>query len=244
MCHDGAARAFPAPEQGYAIEGDVAGYGYGDFEAIPHIAILPDIYGCNPFYCGLARRYQDKGARVTLVDPFQEFGDLPEMTREHAYARRHKIRDAGFIDRLEHFVTKEHVSGVLGFCLGGLYVFELARRDVPVDLVGLYGFPQGMPNQDPLPVPFDYLPQVSRSFTMLMGRHDTPVGPDNVAKLEAVASSAPAMRLKVYDDVGHGFLPLLDSPNAHERGIAEDALARMDNILLHASAVPEWTATQ
>jgi carboxymethylenebutenolidase len=124
------------------------------------------------------------------------------------------------------------VTGVAGFCLGGFYIFELARRDLPAALVGLYGFPQGMANHDPLPVPFDYLPDITRPFTMLMPAEDAAVGPDTVRRLQEMAPRAPAMDLVVYPGAGHGFLPELDSGDPAARARAEDALHRMDGVLL------------
>ncbi|WP_081493041.1 dienelactone hydrolase family protein [Bradyrhizobium yuanmingense] len=232
MCHGAAVRSFPSPTRDEPFEGLVHGFRFGDPAATNHIAVLPDIYGCNPFYRGLSERFAQRGARVSLVDPFYGLGDLPEVTREAAFARRHKVQDKKFIEQFEQFCVVERVTGVIGFCLGGLYVFELARRDLPVALVGLYGFPQGMPNADPLPVPFDYLAHVARSFTMLMGAQDISVGPDIVARLSAISPSAPAMDLTVYENAGHGFLPLIDSEDPLERDVAVDALRRIDALLL------------
>lgn len=232
MCHGQAAQAFPAPRLGDAFSKSVDGYAYGDPAADKKIAILPDIYGCNPFYQGLAQRYADKGVRVFLVDTFAGLGDLPEATREAAFARRNKVRDKEFVDRFEAFCADAGVTGVMGFCLGGLYVFELARRNAAPALAGLYGFPQGLPNEDPLPVPFDYLADVSRRHVMLMGRDDASVGPENIAKLEAMAADNPAIALTVYEGAGHGFLPEIDSPDTDKRAMAQDALARCDAALL------------
>ncbi|MDJ0919858.1 MAG: dienelactone hydrolase family protein [Henriciella sp.] len=232
MCHGQAVAAFPEPKLGEPFSGVVEGYAYGDPSAAKKIVILPDIYGCNPFYQGLSQRYADKGARVFLVDTFAGLGELPENTREAAFARRGQVKDKTFLDSLETFCEAEGVTGLMGFCLGGLYVFELARRDVSFDLVGLYGFPQGLPNQDDLPVPFDYLPSVTKKHIMLMGRDDSSVGPDNIAKLEDVAAANPAIQLTVYDPVGHNFLPEIDSEDPTLKAVAIDALEQSDAALL------------
>lgn len=232
MCHGKAVNAFPTPDAGEAFDAVVSGYAFGA-QSDKRIAILPDIYGCNPFYKGLATRYAQKGAEVFLVDTFHGFGELPENTREAAFARRGKVKDKEFLDRFEEFCTDKDVTGVIGFCLGGLYVFELARRNkISAELVGLYGFPQGLPNQDPLPTPFDYLTSVEKKFSMLLGRDDPSVGIENVDKLKAMTPDVPAMDLTVYDPVGHNFLPLLDSEDADLKAIAEDAMNRCDRILL------------
>lgn len=232
MCHGSPVKFFPEPGEGRKFQEEVAGYAFAGQAEGPSIAILPDIYGCNPFYRQLCAHYVDHGAQVFLIDPFHGHGELAEVTRENAFARRHKISDTQFVDAFEAFARRTGISGVLGFCLGGLYVFELARRNLPAQLVGLYGFPQGMKNSDPLPVPFDYLPEVKRPFTMLMGAEDQPVGPENVRKLEAMKVLVPAMDLVVYEGAGHGFLPFVDSETPAERDIALDALRRMDVALL------------
>lgn len=237
MCHGAPVSAFPPPTYGELVEGDVNAYAYGDGEAARRIAVLPDIYGCTPFYRGLCRHLEKQGAYVALVDPFHMFGPLSENTREAAFERRHRVADGLFLDAFLRFTQARNITGVLGFCLGGYYVFELARRGMAASLIGLYGFPQGMPNRDPLPTPFDYLARVTTPFTMLMGENDASVGPENVARLEAMSASAPAMTLKTYTGVGHGFLPELDSDDPHRRDVACDALARIEAQLLGASDV-------
>ena len=232
MCRTANLNSLPEPADSRVSVGSVTAYAFGSATADVRIAILPDIYGCSPFYRGLATRYAEHGACAFLVDTFAEHGDLAEATREAAFARRHQVRDKSFLDRFERFVTDERITGVAGFCLGGFYVFELARRNVEPALVGLYGFPQGMPNPDPLPVPFDYLPAVSKPFTMMMGAEDHAVGADVIARLERAAPDAPAMDLLVYQGVGHNFLALLDSADPALAAIACDALARMDERLL------------
>ena len=105
MCHGAAINAFPAPALGEPFERSVAGFRYGDKSALVKIALLPDIYGCNPFYQGLAKRFAGKGAEAFLVNPFHGLGELAENTREAAFARREKVRDKTFLDQFEavHF---------------------------------------------------------------------------------------------------------------------------------------------
>ncbi|MBC6402894.1 MAG: dienelactone hydrolase family protein [Hyphomonadaceae bacterium] len=230
MCHGQAVRAFPAPPESRSFEKQVSGYYYASHGSGRRIAILPDIYGCNPFYMGLSAHLIEQGATVFLIDTFAGLGDLPEQTREAAFARRNKVRDRAFVDQFEAFAKEKELTGVIGFCLGGLYIFELARRGLSCDLLGLYGFPQGLPNQDPLEAPFDYLENVTRPFTMLLGADDASVGPDNIRKLKSMDDRVPTMTLKVYDGVGHNFLPFLDSDNPQERAVAVDALSYINQL--------------
>ena len=232
MCHGVAVAAFPEPKLGTPYTGAIKGYVYDRPGAEKRLAILPDIYGCNPFYQCLAQYYQDAGAHVVLVDTFAGLGELPEMSRELAFARRGKVNDKAFVDAFQAFCEAEGITGVLGFCLGGLYIFELARRGLKADLVGLYGFPQGMANVGPLPVPFEYLPSVTQPFTMLMGREDASVLPENVDRLADMDDQCPAMALTVYREAGHGFLPEISGDDPMLQAVAKDALAKMDAALL------------
>ena len=232
MCHGQAIAAFPAPPPARAFRAAVAGFTWNaPDQPLGRITILPDIYGCNPFYQGLAARYLARGQAVYLVNPFDGLGDLPEPTREAAFARRHKVRDSAFVDALARFIQEEAITGVIGFCLGGLYVFDLARRGVDAALVGFYGFPQGMQNIDPLVPPFDYLDTVTTPNLALMGADDAVVGAAHIARLADMGRTNPALDVVVYDGVGHNFLPLLDSDDPELRGIAQDAMARCDAAL-------------
>ena len=207
----------------------MAGYIFGQ-EAEKSVAILPDIYGCNDFYRGLSTHLAHTGKQVYLVDTFAGLGELEEQTREAAFARRNKVSDSRFLDAFEQFCGELGIDAVIGFCLGGLYVFELARRGMKAHLLGLYGFPQGLPNQDPLPLPFDYLHEVKQPFTMLLGAEDESVGKENIDRLAAMAADVPAMELTVYQGVGHNFLPFLDSEQVELKAIAEDALKRIEAV--------------
>ena len=232
MCHGQEIKAFPSQSSAQSFDNHVSGFVRGGQKSKKRIAILPDIFGCNPFYHGLATHYEHKQARVYLVDIFSGFGELSEATREAAFTRRHKVADKDFLDRFEKFAKAEKITGVIGFCLGGFYIFELARRGFDGALVGLYGFPQGLPNQDPLPVPFDYLLNVTKFHTMLMGGEDESVGIENIMSLKNIAAKNKAINLRIYESVGHNFLPLLDSEDQTARNTAENALHICDTELL------------
>lgn len=232
MCHGAAVSAFPAPHPGEDYIGAVRAYMFGDDAAKRRIAILPDIFGCNAFYQGLSLHYAQAGAKVFLIDPFDGLGELEENTTECAFARRGGVKDNAFLDAVEAFAKAENITAIIGFCLGGLYIFDLARRNVDAALVGLYGFPQGLPNDDPIPAPFEYLKDVTQPFTMLMGRQDSHVTTEVVDQLSAMAGDCKAMDLTVYPGSDHGFLPDLDSDDPAMRAVAEDALKRIDAVAL------------
>ena len=224
MCHGEASAAFPEPASFSPYSGGIQASVFGDPAAPRRIAILPDIYGSNPFYQGLATRLAHTGSLVYLIDTFAGLGDLPQATREAAFGRRHKLKDKTFVDQFAEFVERESMTGIIGFCLGGLFVFELARRGTTADLVGFYPFPQGLPNQDALDVPFDYLDGVTKQHTILVGTDDVSLGPENLDRLRDVAERNPALRLHVFESSGHGFLSDLTSDDMVKRDNAERAL--------------------
>ncbi len=231
MCHGEPSPSFPDPLVAGDISAEVEALVFGADSAPRRIAVIPDIYGLNQFYRGLCTHLASKGSRVFLVNPFAGLGGLPEATREAAFARRARVRDKDFVDRFEAFCNTQEIDGVLGFCLGGFYVFELARRNVRQNLVGFYGFPQGMQNEDPLPVPFEYLGSIAKPHTCLMPGRDQSVGVENVTRLGEIAATNPSLRLKTYDESGHGFLKDLDGEDPRLRSNAVDALTMCESAL-------------
>ena len=224
MCHNGDCDYFPAPDPTGTFSGEIEGVVFGETTAAKKIAIIPDIYGPGPFYQGFAQYLSQHDAAAFLVNPFAALGDLTEVTREAAFARRHRLEDKAFVDRFAAFCEANRITGIVGFCLGGSYVFELARRNSSQDLVGFYGFPQGMENSDPLPIPFDYLAELEKPHLSLMPGQDASVGRDNVERLKVIGDTTEGLDVRVYEQSGHGFLTDVDSDNQTLRSNAVDAL--------------------
>lgn len=231
MCHGEPSESFPTPEVTGEIHAEVAALTFGRESAEKRIAILPDIYGLNQFYRGLSTYLSGKACQVFLVNPFDGLDPLPKVTRDAAFARRSNVADRDFVDRFEAFCGSHRIDGVVGFCLGGLYVFELARREVAQNLVGFYGFPQGMQNIDPLPVPFDYLGTLTKPHACLMPGQDASVGIENIERLAKIAETKESLRLRLYPESGHGFLTDLDSDDAQLKANAVDALTHCECVL-------------
>jgi carboxymethylenebutenolidase len=231
MCHTETSATFPLPGKHIAVNAGLHSLAFGDPEEGIRIALLPDIYGAGPFYQGLATYIAGKGAFVHLMDPFHDLGALAEPTREAAFARRNAVRDRAYVDAFERFAREQGIAGVAGFCLGGLYVFELARRGLPVNLVSLYGFPQGLANDDPLPVPFDYLDGLPHPHVALFGNQDHSQSPKNLQRLDEIAKRNPHFALHVFPGSGHGFLADLDSDDSALAGNARLALKIVEETL-------------
>ena len=92
MCHTNKIEYFGELLDFREFSEEVDGLIFEGNEASKRIAVLPDIYGLTDFYKGYASYIAGFGARTYLTNPWSEFGELPEATREAAYERRAKIR--------------------------------------------------------------------------------------------------------------------------------------------------------
>ncbi len=227
MCHDAAPSALPAPGA-YRKEqaGNLKYWNYSEQDnAEVRVALLTDIYGCNEFYQSLSTFFAKQGWQSHLVDMFSDLGELPEITREAAFDRRHKLRDRQYCDQIEQYINDLDITAVVGFCLGGNFVFEMARRNVNVNLIAYYPFPAGLPNEDGLEPAFTYLDKLSTDVCVLIGDDDDRVGLENVAKLNILSAANPCLDVRIYKDSKHGFLADLDNADTSLRQNAENSLA-------------------
>lgn len=229
MCHpEGIARFGPMREC-EAFHADISGLHFpGDGATV---AVMPDIYGLTDFYKGYASYLASQGADVYLTNPWHKFGELPEETREAAYERRHKLRDREHCDRLEQFLERKGIAAFVGFCIGGNFSFELARRGFAGTNIAIYPLPWGMPNPDQLTPAFDYLPGLDKHVTIIMGAADHLAGAENIERLETQASANPHLTLHLYPGSNHGFFKDLDSDDQALRANAEDAIGKVDRLL-------------
>jgi carboxymethylenebutenolidase len=227
MCHTKKIEYFGEPLESSGFSGDVDGLVFEGKDASQKVAVLPDIYGMTDFYKGYASYVAGFGARVYLTNPWSEFGDLPEVTREAAYERRQKLNDREHCNHLEKFLAKEKIDVVVGFCIGGNFVFELARRGYEGTLVAVYPLPWGMANQDEIAPAFDYMPTLSKSVTILMGE----AGPDNIQKLKDIVTANDNLDMHLYAGSNHGFFTDIDGDDEKLKGNAQDAIDKVTAIL-------------
>jgi carboxymethylenebutenolidase len=194
--------------------------------------IVHDIWGANDFYRDLARRLAGEGFAVLLPDLFFRQGPLPEQTREQAFTRRAKMDQQLAVDDLAAAVTwlSTHDAcsgavGLVGFCMGGTFVFLAAARDLDLSaVVAYYGFPAGTEGW-PLK-PLDEADRVRLPLLAFWGDQDAGVGMDNVQRYDDALTGAGAEHeFVIYPGLPHGFLTF-DGGSPHFAE-AQDSYRRM-----------------
>src|ERR671910_2565112 len=98
------------------------------------ILLISDIYGMTPFYLDVARELADAGFAALVVNYYFRLGELEELTREAAHARRSKLDEVQALRDLDAAVNWLKVQfggpmspvGLVGFCLGGTLALDLA----------------------------------------------------------------------------------------------------------------------
>ncbi len=195
------------------------------------IAILPDIYGLTDFYKGYASYLAKQGATVHLVNPWSGLGDDPNVTRDEAYVRRAKLKDKEYCDRLEQFLKASKVGAIVGFCLGGNFSLELAKRGYSGTNISVYPLPWGMDNQDKIEPAFDYMPGLAKPVRIFMGEADHLAGPDNIEKLKSIVTANDHLTLNLYEGSNHGFFTDIDGDEEQLKNNAYDAITRINGIL-------------
>lgn len=231
MCHTDRIEYFGTPLDGQPFSTAVEGLRYAGSDDSRRIAVLPDIYGLTDFYKGYASYIAGQGAQTFLTNPWAAFGDLPDMTREAAYERRHKLKDREHCDHLEKFLQSENVDCIIGFCIGGNFAFEMARRGYTGTIIAAYPLPWGMANQDGIAPAFEYMPTLKKEVTVLMGEDDHLAGPGNIQKLEDIAAMNSVLTLHLYPGSNHGFFTDIDGDDESLRANARDAIEKVNRIV-------------
>lgn len=196
-----------------------------------NIAIFPDIFGLTDFYKGYASYLADQGATVHIVNIWSGLGGEPTLSREEAYARKHKLKEFSYCNQIEQFLKEFKIDAILGFCLGGNFSLEMARRGFSGTNISIYPLPWGMENQDPLTPAFDYMPTLKQQVNIFMGEADYLAGPENIDKLKNIVTANKSLSLNLYEGSDHGFFTDIDGENEQLKTNAHDAIKRVNKIL-------------
>ena len=195
------------------------------------ITILPDIYGLTDFYIGYASYLCRQGADVYLANPWSGLGGTSTMSREDTYVRRAKLKDKSYCDKVEQFLCDQNIDAVVGFCLGGNFGLEMAKRGYDKTNISIYPLPWGMDNQDKIEPAFDYMGSLAHKVNIFMGEADHLAGPDNINKLCDIVSQNQNLTLDLYKGSNHGFFTDLNGEDGPLRNNALDAIDKVNQIL-------------
>lgn len=177
--------------------------------------LVSDIYGTVPFYHEISKRLALLGYSTALPDLFCREGALSEVTREAAFARRSRMDECQaivdthrVIDRVKALTGARKV-GVVGFCLGGMIMFDVCAERNDVVGVSFYGFPEGisMPVRVPAPRPIDRVDLISGPILAMWGDQDPNIPVDVIERFGlAMDANAADYEAHIYPGAGHGFL--------------------------------------
>jgi carboxymethylenebutenolidase len=116
------------------------------------VVLHPDMGGLRPLFEDMARRLATHGLAVCAIE---QFAALPESDRASVEQRMAHVKDLDDEQQLEIFsaaadllVVEDDVTrvSILGFCMGGHYVFKAAasdRFDAAVPFYGMLRTPEG-----------------------------------------------------------------------------------------------------
>jgi carboxymethylenebutenolidase len=211
------------------------------------VVVVGDVHGARtPFYEHLATLLAAHGFDAVVPEFFFRVGPLSERTQEAVFGRKAKLdepqalRDLGEAitwagDRITGGATR---VGALGFCLGGMFVLDLAATRSDLATVCYYGFPAGTPGPpgDPNRTAATPLEQVDRMQGPILGfwgELDERVGIPNVEQLaQRLHERSVDFEHVIYPGLDHGFLQAGFEPDAeghdHARSSWERTLAFFD----------------
>jgi len=196
-----------------------------------NIAMLPDIYGLTDFYKSYASYLANQGTTVHLVNPWSKLGGEPTLSREEAYVRRAKLKEFSYCNQIEQFLNDYNIDAIVGFCIGGNFSLEMARRGFSGINIPIYPLPWGMDNQDKLIPAFEYMPGLNQDVNIFMGEADHLAGPDNIEKLKNIVAGNDRLTMNLYEGSNHGFFTDIDGENQKLKNNAHDAVLNINKIL-------------
>jgi len=198
------------------------------------LVITPDIFGLRPLFDDLvARLSAEWSMSVCAVEPFPGLSLGPEV--EGRFAAVPGIDDDAHLRDLHEGADAlgTSVTGLMGFCMGGMYCFKSARSERFARIASFYGMIT-LPDAWKGPGHGEPLAHLIRGYAdnvlAIIGEKDhyTPLA--DVDQLRATGA-----QVVVYPDADHGFAHDASRP-AHRAADAADAFARTREWLLSATS--------
>lgn len=198
------------------------------------LVLHPDIMGVRPLFDEIARRIASHGLAVCAPEPFARL-EADERAALDPVARQGLLKDfdddaqLGDLARAAAFLSGTHGvtrTGVLGFCMGGMYTLKAAATrtfDRAVPFYGMIRVPQawrGQGQREPLDTAADACPTLA-----IFGDRDPYTPAEDIDALRRVWAGRPEHAIVVYADAEHGFVHDPDRP-AHRADDAADAWRR------------------
>jgi carboxymethylenebutenolidase len=179
------------------------------------VLLAHDIYGRTQFYRNLTVRLSAAGYVGLLPDFLFREGDLPEPTREAAFARRARLDEMGALRDLgavidwakDRWCREDDRVGMIGFCLGGTLALDLAAERQDLATVCYYAFPASLPGPLAAPAPLDLVREMTGPILAFWGEDEEVVDMRDVTRFGAAMAAARVdYEQVVYPAAGHGFL--------------------------------------
>jgi carboxymethylenebutenolidase len=178
------------------------------------LVLHPDIGGLRPLYEDMARRLATHGLAVCVIEPFAGQPEAVRASVENRMAHVKDLDDTQQMDMLtaaaDLLVVADDVArvSVLGFCMGGHYVFKAAaidRFDAAVSFYGMIRSPEAWSGPghriDPLSVAAEMAPTLA-----YFGGNDPWTPAADIEALRAAWSGRTDCEIVVVEEAEHGFV--------------------------------------
>jgi carboxymethylenebutenolidase len=194
----------------------------------PPVLVIGDVFGRSAFYEHLGALLAQAGFQALVVDYFFRQGPLPDPpSKEAAFGRRARLDEANTLEDLRAAIAWLRATsgrsqvGVVGFCMGGTFVLDLAALEDDLAGVAYYGFPVSNPAiVSPPPHPLDLVGDLRGPLLAIWGDHDETVGLDRVREYVERAGGHDGFEAEILPGLGHGFLGSAPLGDASDPGAA------------------------